>query len=79
MKHFIVFCLLLLNLAAFSQNVTIDYRAWNPSNPPCKLFVNATNVPATIGSTSGTIEHQTLFGQPFYNTADSSVQMQTVF
>lgn len=78
MKTFISFLLLLLSATSFAQNVTIDYEAWNPSNPPCSLFVNVTNVPAT-GTSSGTIEHQRKLGQTEYNATDKSIQIQTVF
>lgn len=53
----------------FSQNVTIDYAAWNPSSPPCNVFAAATNVPAVINGVAGTIQHQTQIGQPTYNTS----------
>ncbi|MBS1638634.1 MAG: hypothetical protein JSR12_01135, partial [Bacteroidetes bacterium] len=76
MKHVILTFMLLLSVAAHSQNVTIDYQAWNPNNPPCNIFANATNVPAT-GVPSGTIEHQTKVGQPFYNNSDQAIQLPT--
>ena len=56
MKRLIFACTLLINFAAHAQNVTIDYQAWNPSNPPCNVFASATNVPAT-GAASGFMEH----------------------
>ncbi|CAN5119460.1 hypothetical protein BH20BAC1_BH20BAC1_08330 [soil metagenome] len=71
-------CILFLCVAGSSQNVTIDYEAWNPANPPCKLWVNPTDVPAT-GTTTGNIVHQTLYGQPFYDPSDLSVQMGTEY
>ena len=62
----------------YAQTITIDYEAWNPSNPPCRIFSGITNVPAT-GATGGTIQHITSAGQPFYNTTDKSVQIQTTY
>lgn len=59
----------------FSQNVTIDYQAWNPPSPPCDIFNSATNVPASINGATSTIEHQTLIGDARYNTSDQSVQL----
>jgi len=67
---------ILIAVASFSQNVTIDYKAWNPASPPCNVFAKATNVPATIGGSSGTIEHQTKIGQPTYSTSDTSVLLE---
>jgi len=59
----------------FSQNVTIDYQAWNPPSPPCDVFNNAINVPATINGISGTIEHQTQIGDARYISSDQSIQL----
>ncbi len=50
-----------------SQNVVIDYEAWNPSNPPCKIFVPSTNVPATLGGVSVNISHLNRIGQTGYS------------
>jgi len=60
---------------AFSQNVTINYQTWNPPSPPCDVFNTATNVPATINGTNGTIQHVTLIGDAKYSTTDQSVQL----
>jgi hypothetical protein len=65
----------LFSLIAFSQNVTINYQTWNPSSPPCDVFNTATNVPATINGTNGTIQHVTLIGDAKYSTSDQSVQL----
>lgn len=78
MKQIITLCMLILSSVAYSQTVTIDYEAWNPSNPPCRIFPGNTNVPAT-GATGGTIQHITSAGQPFYSTSDKSIQIQTVY
>lgn len=78
MKQSIIFIFLLFTTAAFTQNVTIDYQAWNPSGTTCSLMVNPTNVPAN-GTVSGTIEHQRKFGETVYNSSDLSIQMQTAF
>ena len=78
MKHLISFLLLLFSISAVSQNVTIDYQAWNPSGTTCSLFVNPTNVPAT-GTASGTIEHQRKLGETRYINSDLSIQMQTIY
>lgn len=79
MKYINTILALLFSVAALSQNVTIDYQAWNPSGTTCSFFVNPTNVPATIGSTSGTIEHQRKLGETRYINSDQSIQMQTVY
>lgn len=50
-----------------SAQTIIDYQAWNPSSPPCNLFGSATNVPATINGSSGTVAHLTAIGQPQYD------------
>ena len=78
MKRLISILFLLFSMAAFTQNVTIDYQAWNPSGTTCSLFVSPTNVPAT-GTGSGTIEHQRKLGETVYNSSDLSIQMQTIF
>lgn len=75
LKAFAISICILSTAITFSQNVTIDYQAWNPASPPCDIFVNATNVPATINGTSSTIEHQTLIGDAKYSTSDQSVQL----
>lgn len=72
MKYILTLFIALFSITANSQNVTVNYQTWNPANPPCKLFVNPTNVPAT-GPVSGVIVHQTLYGQPFYNATDLSI------
>ncbi|NJO24600.1 MAG: hypothetical protein HC867_00685 [Bacteroidia bacterium] len=79
MKQLINILFLLFSIAAIGQDVTIDYQAWNPTGTTCSLFVNATNVPATIGGTSGTIEHQRKLGETKYINSDLSIQMQTTF
>lgn len=78
MKRILYLLTLLFSLTAASQNVTIDYQAWNPSGTTCSLFVNATNVPAT-GTTSGTIEHQRKLGETVYNSSDQSLQIRTEY
>lgn len=78
MKHLISILLLLFSISAISQNVTIDYQAWNPSGTTCSLFVNATNVPAT-GTSSGTIEHQRKLGEMVYSSSDLSIQIKTEY
>ena len=78
MKQSIISLLLIISVVTNSQNVTIDYQAWNPSSTTCSLFVASTNVPAT-GTSSGTIEHQRKLGQTEYNSTDLSIQMQTTF
>lgn len=50
----------------------IDYYQWNPSSPPCNLFGNTVNVPATINGTQSTVGHLTNIGQPQYS-ADRSI------
>ncbi|MEI2708528.1 MAG: hypothetical protein V9E96_05850 [Chitinophagaceae bacterium] len=49
-------------------------RTWFPSNPPCNLFANETNVPATGVAN---VSHQTKVGQPIYSSNDSAIQMAT--
>ncbi|MGH2645039.1 MAG: hypothetical protein ACRDE2_13885, partial [Chitinophagaceae bacterium] len=73
----LLFCIaqLLITAMLYAQDVTIDYQTWNPSNPPCNLFASATNVPSTINGVSGTTQHQTLIGQPVYNSVDKSVEL----
>ncbi len=78
MKKIILAILLLVETIAFAQNVTIDYQAWNPTSPPCNIFGNSTNVPAT-GTTSGTIAHRTRIGQPSYAAIDLGILMPTEF
>lgn len=68
----------MLTSIAYSQTVIIDYEAWSPSNPPCRIFPGNTNVPAT-GATGGILQHITSIGQPFYNSTDKSVQIQTTY
>jgi hypothetical protein len=63
----------------FSQNVTINYQAWNPSSPPCDVFNTLTNVPATINGTSSTIPHVTLVGDVKYSTSDQSIQLVNAY
>ena len=62
LKTFMIGATQLATVIAFSQNVTINYQTWNPPSPPCDVFNTATNVPATINGTNGTIEHVTLIG-----------------
>lgn len=78
MKRILIALLLLTYTALEAQNVTIDYQAWNPSNPPCNIFNTATNVPAT-GVASGVVQHQTMIGQPIYNTSIQSIDMATQY
>jgi len=59
-----LFVLLLTNSVSHSQNVTIDYQSWNPSNPPCNVFAGGVNVPVTVGGSSSTINHGSVNGQP---------------
>lgn len=66
---------ILLCLISFSQNVTIDYAAWNPQSPPCNIFGSTTNVPATINGNPGTIAHRSQIGQPAYSSSDLSIWM----
>jgi hypothetical protein len=68
MKHLkiVIFALLFLSLQSYSQNATIDYYAWNPASPPCDVFAGGVNVPATVGGTTTTIYHGSLYGQPSY-------------
>jgi hypothetical protein len=79
MKKLITAFALLLTAMAYSQNVTIDYAAWNPSSPPCKLFYPATNVPATIAGVAGNISHLSEIGQTTYSNSDLSVQLQCIY
>ncbi len=65
----------LIGLIAYSQNVTIDYQAWNPSSPPCNIFAAGVNVPATIGGSSSIIFHGSTYGQPQYNTSVTTVEL----
>lgn len=74
-----IFLSILFAFNSFSQNVEINYQSWNPSNLPCNLFGTATNVPSTIGSTTGTIVHQTQIGQPTYSTTATAVELQAVY
>jgi hypothetical protein len=78
MKKIILALFLLIETIAFTQNITIDYQAWNPSSPPCNIFGSSTNVPAT-GTTSGTIAHRTRIGQPSYAATDLGILMRTEF
>lgn len=71
-----LFCMLLITATSFSQDVTIDYAAWNPSSPPCDVFAAAINVPAVINGVAGTIQHQTQIGQPTYNTSGKFIQLE---
>jgi hypothetical protein len=78
MKYTLACLLSIVQFEVFAQNVTIDYEAWNPSNPTCSLFVSPVNVPAA-GAAGGTLEHQNRFGQVEYNTADKSLHFQTQY
>lgn len=75
-KNINLIILLLITIAGTTQNVTIDYEAWDPSSPPCNVFANATNVPAT-GVSSGVVEHQTRVGQPTYNSTAEAIELST--
>ena len=78
MKKLICLFFLLISIKEFTQNVIIDYQAWNPTGTTCSLFVNPTNVPAS-GTITGSIEHQRQVGETVYNTTDKSLQMQTIY
>lgn len=78
MKKIVLAMFLFIETIAFAQNVTIDYKAWNPSAPPCNIFGNSTNVPAS-GTTSGSIAHRTRVGQPSYSTIDTAILMPTEY
>ncbi len=67
----------LSSLNVISQNVNIDYEAWNPTNPPCNVFGTGTSVPATIGGSTNTITHSSLYGQPNYSNSDKALELQT--
>jgi hypothetical protein len=75
---FIIIFMLAINVS-FSQNVVINYQTWNPPFPPCDVFVNPTNVPATINGTPGNIVHQTQVGDVTYSSSDQSIQLQCQF
>lgn len=62
----------------FSQDVVIDYEAWNPTNPPCNIFGTGTNVPATIGGSSGSVMHYSKQGQPQYNATQKAIALRTI-
>lgn len=70
-----LFVLQLISLASYSQNVTIDYKTWDPSNPPCNIFAQGVNVPATVAGISSTIKHGSVYGQPQYNTSVKAVEL----
>ena len=78
MKRITFLLSLLLSIKATSQNVTIDYEAWNPAGTNCRLFDNATNVPAA-GTASGTIAHQRQYGQIIYDNSDQALQIKTEY
>lgn len=78
MKQSITLFMFMLTGIAYSQTVTIDYEAWNPSNPPCRIFAGNTNVPAA-GAPGGFLQHITSIGQPFYNTTIKCVQIETIY
>ncbi len=63
----------------FSQDVIIDYSAWNPSSPPCDVFNTTNNVPCTINGNSGTIQHTTLEGDVQYVTSTQALSLATTF
>lgn len=67
--------MLSISLTAYSQNVIIDYEAWNPSNPPCNIFGGGVNVPATVGGSNSNISHGSLNGQPKYNSTFTAVEL----
>jgi hypothetical protein len=67
--------LLFLSLASFSQNAEIDYEKWNPQNPPCNIFGGGVYVPATVGGSSTTIYHGSVYGQPKYSTNFKAVEI----
>lgn len=72
-KLFTILIFLLISTRMFAQNVIINYEAWNPSSPPCNIFGSGVNVPDTSNGSASTIEHQSLIGQPGYNTLNKSV------
>jgi len=73
---FIGLSFLFISQSLIAQNVVINYEAWNPSNPPCNLFASATSVPATINGSPGSVQHQTLIGQPEYITTSKHVLLR---
>lgn len=78
MKKALYLLLLFSYGVSFSQNVTIDYETWTPPTG-CRVFETATNVAATIGGVSSTISHQSLVGQPEFNTTVKAISMGTIF
>lgn len=67
-----------ISFLVFSQNVVIDYQAWNPTSPPCNIFGTGTNVPATIGGTAGYVMHYGMQGQPEYNSTQKAIALRTI-
>lgn len=65
----------LASVKSYSQNATVDYQAWNPSNPPCNIFAGGINVPATVGGISSSVAHGALYGQPQYNASAAAVEL----
>lgn len=65
----------LLSVTAFPQDVAIDYTKWSPSSPPCNIFGEAINVPATVDGASSTILHLTTIGQPQLNTSPKEIRL----
>jgi|GEM_PF-2978322 len=65
----------------FSQTV-IDYQAWT-SYSGCNIFSDPNNastvinVPATINGTAGTVAHLTAIGQPTYDNANKTVNLDS--
>lgn len=65
----------------FSQTI-IDYQSWTSSSG-CNIFSDpnnastVVNVPATINGTAGTVAHLTAIGQPTYDNANKTVNLDS--
>ena len=75
----LVVCTLLFLNVCTAQNVTLDYYVWNPASPPCNIFESSPPVPATVGSSASTIVHQSIIGQPTYNSTIRAIPLQTQY
>lgn len=67
--------LLIVGLSSKGNGQTvINYQTWTGASG-CNIFASSTNVPATINGSAGTIVHLTAIGQPSYDNANGSVDL----
>lgn len=66
---------LLITIDVNSQTI-VNYETWTGASG-CNIFANSTNVPVTVNGNSSNMAHLTAIGQPAYDNANNSVNLDS--